>query len=42
MLLPGTAIETEARFDLKPGAPHPVATALIAALQERAGWLSYG
>jgi len=42
LLLPGTAIETEARFDVKPGAPHPVATALVAALQARASWLGYG
>ncbi len=40
--MPGTLIETEARFDLSPDRQHPVATAIIAALQERAGWLRFG
>ncbi|MFN6977210.1 MAG: aspartate dehydrogenase domain-containing protein [Gemmobacter sp.] len=38
--MPGQAIETEARFDMT--GPHPVAAAIIAALEARGRWLRYG
>lgn len=40
--MPGAMLESEVRFDMRPGTPHPVATAIIAALQGRAGWLDFG
>jgi predicted dinucleotide-utilizing enzyme len=39
MKMPGQTIETEVRFG---NGPHPVAQAMIAALQARGGWLAYG
>ncbi|MFN3292578.1 MAG: hypothetical protein ACK4S2_02295 [Gemmobacter sp.] len=37
--MPGQTIETEVRFG---NGPHPVAQAIIAALERRGGWLRYG
>jgi aspartate dehydrogenase len=37
--VPGQTIRTEVRFD---GGPHPVAQAIIAALEARGRWLRYG
>lgn len=37
--VPGQTIRTEVQFD---GGPHPVAQALIAALEARGSWLRYG
>jgi hypothetical protein len=39
MEMPGQTIETEVRFG---DGPHPVAQAMIAALQARGAWLAYG
>jgi predicted dinucleotide-utilizing enzyme len=39
--MPGATIETRVRLDVASGEPHPVAAAIIAALQSRGGWLHY-
>lgn len=39
---PGNRIETEVRFRPTDDSPHPVAAAIIAALEQRGSWFRYG